>query len=241
MTRDGAMDAGSDALTSRAQGGIARRPRATFGPLTLDRERREAIAFGRSVQLTRMEFDLLATLMEAPGRTFSRDDLLLRLHGMDGRTPTERALDNLVVRLRRKLKDDPRHPRLVQAVWGVGYRLIAPSAEAGVELARQAIDLLPMPAFLIARDRTVVGANASGRRVWHPLPERIPCYDLFQCRAGSRSLKEHCCGLETMVQKVPAVREYTVSTPTGPAAMHALYLPISIGQTTMCLLLLTPV
>ncbi len=215
------------------------KPRMTLGALTLDHERREAVAFGRTVQLTRMEFDLLATLMEAPGRTFSRDDLLQRLHALDGRTPTERALDNLVVRLRRKLKDDPRRPRLVQAVWGVGYRLIAPSVEAGVELARQAIDLLPMPAFLIARDRTVVAANALGRRTWHPLPERIPCYDLFQCRAGSRSLKDHCCGLETMAQRVPAVRDYTVSTPSGPTAMHALYLPISVGQTTMCLLLLT--
>jgi DNA-binding winged helix-turn-helix (wHTH) protein len=212
-----------------------------LGPLTLDRDCREAIAFGRSVQLTRMECDLLAALMDAPGRAFSRADLLSILHGLDGRTPTERALDNLVVRLRRKLKDDSRHPRLIQAVWGVGYRLIAPSAEAGVELARQAIDLLPMPAFLIARDRTVVCANASGRRVWNPLPERVPCYDLFQCRAGGRSLKDHCCGLETMARKVPAVRDYLVSTATGPAPMHALYLPISVGQTTMCLLLLTAV
>lgn len=214
--------------------------RATHGPLTLDRARREAIAFGRTVPLTRLEFDLLAVLMESPGRTYARDDLIARLHAIDGKMPTERALDNLVVRLRRKLRDDPRRPRLVQAVWGVGYRLISPSADAGVELARQAIDLLPMPAFLIGGDRSVVAANSAGRKIWSPLPERVPCYDLFQCRAGGRSLKDHCCGLETMAQKVPAVRDYTVSTPSGPAAMRALYLPLTVGQSTICLLLLTP-
>jgi len=214
--------------------------RPSHGPLTLDRERREAIVFGQTVPLTRMEFDLLSVLIESPGRTYARDDLIARLHAIDGKMPTERALDNLIVRLRRKLRDDPRRPRLIQAVWGVGYRLIAPSADAGVELARQAIDLLPMPAFLIGTDRSVLAANSHGRRIWHPLPERIPCYDLFQCRAGSRSLKDHCCGLETMAQKVPAIRDYTVTTPAGPSSMHALYLPLTVGQSTLCLLLLTP-
>lgn len=210
------------------------------GPVTLDRERREAVVLGRSVALTRLECDLLAALIEFPGRTRSRDELLVRLHAIDGRAPSERALDNLVVRLRRKLRDDPRHPHFVQAVWGVGYRWVTASPDAGLELARQAIDLLPMPAFLIAADRSVVAANAPGRRVWSPLPERIPCYDLFQCRAGSRPLKDHCCGLEAMAQKAPVVRDYLVTSPSGPASKHALYLPLSVGQTTMCLLLLTP-
>lgn len=217
-----------------------RPPLVRLGPLTLDCERREAVAFGRAVALTRMECELLSALIEFPGRTRSRDELLARLHTIDGRLPSERALDNLVVRLRRKLHDDPRRPRFVQAVWGVGYRWVVPSAETGIELARQAIDLLPMPAFLIAPDRTLVAANAHGRRAWHPLPDRMPCYDLFQCRAGSRSLKDHCCGLEAMAQKAPVVRDYTVASPSGPLARHALYLPLTVGQTTMCLLLLTP-
>lgn len=210
------------------------------GPLTLDAERREAIVFGRAVALTRMEFDLLVTLMEAPGRTFTRDELIARLHAIDGKTPTDRALDNLVVRLRRKLRDNPRRPRLVQAVWGVGYRLIAPSAETGLELARQAIDLLPVPAFLIHRDRTIAAANAAGQRLWGRIPERVPCFDLFQCRAGNRPLRDHCCGLEAIAQKAPVVRDYAITTPAGPAQMHAVYLPLTVGQSAMCLLVLTP-
>ncbi|MDR7463064.1 MAG: hypothetical protein QN209_00005, partial [Armatimonadota bacterium] len=58
-----------------------RRPgRVRHGPLTLDVERREAIVYGRTVPLTRLEFDFLRMLLEVPGRTYSRDEVVSRLH-----------------------------------------------------------------------------------------------------------------------------------------------------------------
>lgn len=218
----------------------AHRPaRVRHGPLTLDMERREAVVYGRAVPLTRLEFDFLRMLLEAPGRTFSRDEVITRLHAVDGKVPADRALDSLVVRLRRKLRDDPRHPRLIQAVWGLGYRLVAPAAEAGLELARQAIDLLPVPAFLLARDRAVVAANPAAERLVQRLPRAAPCYDLLQCRAGNCSLRDRCAGLEAMASRLPVQRRYAVTTPAGPLAMQAVYLPLTVGHHTYCLLVLT--
>jgi len=227
-------------LTGASPRSVQQALRARLGPLTLDAERRQAIVFGRAVALTRLEFDLLAALMEAPGRTFSRDELMARLHAVDARTPTDRALDTLVVRLRRKLRDNPRRPKLVQSVWGVGYRLLAPSIETSLELAAQAIDLLPLPAFLIHRDRRIAASNAAGQRLWGRMPERLPCFEVFQCRAGNRPLRDHCCGLEAMVHRVPVARDYTITTPSGPAPMHAVYLPLVVGHAAMCLLVLAP-
>jgi len=228
-----------DATAPIGNPGTRRPGRVRHGPLTLDVERREAVVYGRAVPLTRLEFDFLRMLLEVPGRTFSRDEVVSRLHATDGKVPTDRALDNLVVRLRRKLRDDPRRPRLIQAVWGVGYRLIVPAAEAGLELARQAIDMLPAPAFLLTRERAVVATNAAGERLLQRMPEVMPCYDLLQCRAGTCSLRERCAGLEAMGQRLPVQRRYTITTPSGPAAMQAVYLPLAAGPHTYCLLVLT--
>ena len=89
--------------------------------VTLDRDRRLVTAGGREVHLTPTEFDLLATLMSAPGRVYSRSDLLERLQGIafEG---VERTIDVHVRNLRRKIEPDPGNPRYVETVFGVGYR-----------------------------------------------------------------------------------------------------------------------
>jgi DNA-binding response OmpR family regulator len=76
------------------------------------------------VELTPSEFDLLAVLMSAPGRAFSRSDLLDRLQGtaFEG---YERTIDVHVRNLRAKIEPDPRHPRYVETVYGIGYRFAA--------------------------------------------------------------------------------------------------------------------
>jgi DNA-binding response OmpR family regulator len=73
------------------------------------------------VDLTRSEFDLLAAMMAAPGRTFSRLDLLERVQGaaFDG---YERTIDVHIKNLRAKIEADPRQPRYIETVYGVGYR-----------------------------------------------------------------------------------------------------------------------
>jgi DNA-binding response OmpR family regulator len=90
--------------------------------LTLDRDSREVLVGERSIDLTPSEFDLLAALMTSPGRVFSRLDLLDVMQGVryEG---YERTIDTHVKNLRAKLEDDPRNPRRIETVYGVGYRL----------------------------------------------------------------------------------------------------------------------
>lgn len=89
--------------------------------VVLDRDRRLVTVTDRRVELTPSEFDLLAALMAAPGRAFSRLELLDRLQGtaFDG---YERTIDVHVRNLRTKIEPDASHPRYVQTVFGIGYR-----------------------------------------------------------------------------------------------------------------------
>jgi DNA-binding response OmpR family regulator len=94
----------------------------THGALTLDPERHEVTVDGRPVELTPSEFTLLYTLMRAPGRVFSRPELLDRLHGAYG-VVVDRVVDVHIGKLRKKIEADPAAPRHVLTVRGVGYRL----------------------------------------------------------------------------------------------------------------------
>ena len=92
------------------------------GELQLDVPRMRTEVAGRSVDLTPTEFTLLATLARQPGRIFTRSQLLDALHGVAFES-YERAIDSHIKNLRRKLEPDPRQPRYVLTVYGVGYRL----------------------------------------------------------------------------------------------------------------------
>lgn len=92
--------------------------------VSLDRNGRIVNVGGRRVDLTPSEFDLLATLMLAPGRVFSRLDLLNRLQGT-AYEGYERTIDVHVRNLRAKIEPDTRHPRYIETVFGVGYRFAA--------------------------------------------------------------------------------------------------------------------
>ena len=91
------------------------------GDLTLDVPRMRAEVAGRAVDLTPTEFQLLATLAARPGRIFTRGQLLDAVRGVTFET-YERAIDSHVKNLRRKVEPDPRRPRYVLTVYGVGYR-----------------------------------------------------------------------------------------------------------------------
>lgn len=89
--------------------------------ITLDRDTRMVTVAGQAVDLTPSEFDLLAALMSSPGRVYSRLDLLDVIQGIryEG---YERTIDTHVKNLRSKLEPDPRSPRYIETVYGVGYR-----------------------------------------------------------------------------------------------------------------------
>lgn len=91
------------------------------GELVIDRAGREVTVGGQAVVLTRSEFDLLAALAAHPGRVMSRYELVTKVQGYDYEG-YERTIDAHVKNLRRKLGDDPREPRFVVTVPGVGYK-----------------------------------------------------------------------------------------------------------------------
>lgn len=92
--------------------------------ITLDRTRRLVTAGERTVDLTPSEFDLLAAFLAAPGRAYTRAELLDRLQG-DAYDGYERTIDVHIRNLRLKIEPDPSKPRYVETVYGVGYRFAA--------------------------------------------------------------------------------------------------------------------
>jgi DNA-binding response OmpR family regulator len=87
----------------------------------VDPARRMARIDGREVELTAHEFDLLYLLASNPGIVFSREALVQRVWGGDTHV-TDRSVDTLVKRVRRKIDDDPADPRFIMTVWGTGYK-----------------------------------------------------------------------------------------------------------------------
>lgn len=105
--------------------------------LRLDLDSRIVVVGNREVELTRTEFELLATLMESQRRVRSKADLTLVLRGESYVTSyfvgdaDKRAIEAHMTNLRRKLGDDPNNPRYIETVRGVGYRMtseVAPPA-----------------------------------------------------------------------------------------------------------------
>jgi two-component system alkaline phosphatase synthesis response regulator PhoP len=92
------------------------------GHIELDLPRMRVSVAGREVELTPTEFELLAALAAQPGRILSRAQLLDAIHGVAIES-YERAIDAHVKNLRRKMEPDPRQPRYILTVYGVGYRL----------------------------------------------------------------------------------------------------------------------
>jgi DNA-binding response OmpR family regulator len=90
---------------------------------------RTALIADREIDLTRTEFDLLATLVESKRRVRSKSDLTLVLRGEDSTASyyvgeaDKRAVEAHMANLRRKLSDNPAEPRYIETVRGVGYRL----------------------------------------------------------------------------------------------------------------------
>jgi DNA-binding response OmpR family regulator len=110
-----------EAVLRRANGSRPHRLSFDDGRLEIDRDSWEVMHDGSAVELTRSEFDLLYALASHAGRVFSRYELINRVQGYDYEG-YERTIDQHVKNLRRKLREDTKHPRYVLTVTGVGYR-----------------------------------------------------------------------------------------------------------------------
>jgi DNA-binding response OmpR family regulator len=89
--------------------------------LVLDLEKRKVTLGGRAVQLTPHEYALLQALMAAPGRIFTRDELLNRLYPAGEAIVIERVIDVHIGKLRQKIEDNPSTPRYILTARGIGY------------------------------------------------------------------------------------------------------------------------
>ena len=92
------------------------------GRLEIDTVQHQVRVAGEAVDLTPNEYKLLITLARYPGRAYSRYELINRVQGYDYEG-YERTIDVHVKNLRKKIEPDPAHPRYVETVLGVGYRL----------------------------------------------------------------------------------------------------------------------
>src|SRR6056300_1590889 len=91
--------------------------------IDVDPSRREVKLDLVVLDLTTMEYELLILFMQYPNKTFTRDELMNRLRGIDAEL-FSRAVDTLVSRLRHKLGDTSKTPRFIKTVWGRGYTFI---------------------------------------------------------------------------------------------------------------------
>jgi DNA-binding response OmpR family regulator len=101
----------------RQEGGAA----LGYKHITLDPARRAVKVGGKEADLTWHEFQLLHVLLASPGIVFSREALLRKVW-KDDTFVTDRSVDTLVKRLRKKIEDDPANPVVILTVWGSGYK-----------------------------------------------------------------------------------------------------------------------
>lgn len=114
------------AVLRRNRGGSTSdlRNRLEFDAVTVDVDRRGVWRNEEAVDLTALQFDLLATMAEAPGRVFTRRQLIERVWGWDF-FGDERIVDAHIRNLRKALDDDAANPEIVGTVRSVGYKLVA--------------------------------------------------------------------------------------------------------------------
>ncbi len=109
------------AVLRRAEGTAVKTKRIEFADLSIDLERHEVKRGDRLVELTLTEFELLRVLAEAPGRVYSRMQLLDKVQG-SAYEGYERTIDSHIKNLRKKVETDPERPKYVITVRGVGYK-----------------------------------------------------------------------------------------------------------------------
>ncbi len=109
------------AVLRRVDASVSNPSLVRTGDLEIDTNKRTVTVAGRPIELTPTEFELLLHLARSPGRVYTRSQLLDALHGVAFES-YERAIDAHVKNLRRKIEPDPRQPRYLLTVYGVGYK-----------------------------------------------------------------------------------------------------------------------
>ena len=109
------------AVLRRARGEVFT-PTLRVGDIEIDLQKREVTVAGKPVELTPTEFEILSLLARHPGRVFTRLEILQRIQSYAYET-YERTVDVHIRNLRKKIEPDPKNPRYILTVYGVGYKL----------------------------------------------------------------------------------------------------------------------
>ena len=112
------------AILRRAQSRatVEAKPVLSYGGLIVDPEKRKVTLDGQRVELTHHEFNLLHALIAAPGRVFTRDELLAYLYPKQETVVIDRVVDVHIGKIRQKIEGDPSNPIFILTVRGSGYR-----------------------------------------------------------------------------------------------------------------------
>jgi DNA-binding response OmpR family regulator len=94
-----------------------------YGSLTIDFPKHEAYLADKPLNLTPIEFKVLGVLAKEPGRVFSRAQIIENALGQDFES-FDRTIDVHILKLRRKLEPDSRHPKYIRTIYGAGYKLM---------------------------------------------------------------------------------------------------------------------
>ena len=90
----------------------------------VDQQRLEVSLNGSVLDLTTKEFELMDLFIKNPGVIFTRDEIIKEIKGIDAHL-FSRSIDILISRLRHKIEDDPKEPKLIKTIWGKGYMFVA--------------------------------------------------------------------------------------------------------------------
>ena len=108
-------------LLRRTQKDLAVRSDPIF---EVDQQRLEVSLNGNVLDLTTKEFELRDLFIKNPGVIFTRDEIIKEIKGIDAHL-FSRSIDILISRLRHKIEDDPKEPKLIKTIWGKGYMFVA--------------------------------------------------------------------------------------------------------------------
>tara|TARA_B100001741_G_scaffold79587_1_gene64549 strand:- start:5614 stop:6297 length:684 start_codon:yes stop_codon:yes gene_type:complete len=108
-------------LLRRTQKDLAVRSDPIF---EVDQQRLEVSLNGNVLDLTTKEFELMDLFIKNPGVIFTRDEIIKEIKGIDAHL-FSRSIDILISRLRHKIEDDPKEPKLIKTIWGKGYMFVA--------------------------------------------------------------------------------------------------------------------
>ena len=108
-------------LLRRTQKDLAVRSDPIF---EVDQQRLEVSLNGNILDLTTKEFELMDLFIKNPGVIFTRDKIIKEIKGIDAHL-FSRSIDILISRLRHKIEDDPKEPKLIKTIWGKGYMFVA--------------------------------------------------------------------------------------------------------------------